>query len=83
MEDVCFSPQALALLGAVGGILQGVICVLFWGWIRSLTKRTERAEARVDRIEEQRDRAAANFEEALQVGTKAAAIAATSGRRSR
>jgi uncharacterized membrane protein YciS (DUF1049 family) len=75
--DVCFSPQAVAVLGAIGGVVQGVICALFWGWIRSLTKRAERAESRVDRMEEQRDRAAANFEEALQVGSKAAQLAAT------
>jgi hypothetical protein len=74
-DGVCLTPGALWLMGAVGTVLQGVISVLFWGWIRSLQKRTERAEARVDKIEEQRDRAAANFEEALQVGSKAAQLA--------
>jgi hypothetical protein len=74
--DVCFSPQALVLLGGITGVVQAVICVLFWGWVRSLQQRTDWAEARVDKIEEQRDRAAANFEEALQVGWKAAQLAA-------
>lgn len=78
--DTCFSPQALILLGAVSGVAQAVMAALFWGWIRSLTKRAERSEARVDSLEGQRDRVAANFEEALQTGTKLAQFA---GRRSR
>jgi hypothetical protein len=73
--DTCFSPQALILLGAVSGVAQAVMCALFWGWVRSLTKRAERSEARVDKLEEQRDRTAANFEEALQTGTRLAQLA--------
>jgi hypothetical protein len=32
---VCFSPGALALLAAIGGVLGGTISVLFWGLIKS------------------------------------------------
>lgn len=79
MDDVCgLSPQMMWLMGAIGAVLQGVIVTLFWGWIKSLTKRAERAEARVDSLETQRDRAVANLEEALQIGSKAAAMAAAS-----
>jgi nitrogen fixation-related uncharacterized protein len=35
MGDACFSPASLALLVAIGGVLQGVIVTLFWLAIRS------------------------------------------------
>lgn len=35
MADACFSPSSLALLAAIGGVLQGVIVTLFWLVIRS------------------------------------------------
>lgn len=61
MSDVCFSGAALALLGAMGGVLLSAGGVLFRGWITSL-------QDRVKAVEEERDRAADNFERSLHLG---------------
>ena len=64
MDDVCFSPGALALLASIGTILQGVIVALFWGWVRSLQDSI--AEARAER-----DRMADGWEKTIGLGERA------------
>lgn len=51
MDDagVCFSPGALALLAAIGTVLQGAIVCLFWLLIRA--KDTQIDDARAERNE--------------------------------
>lgn len=56
MSDVCFSPAALALLVAIGGVLQTVVVTLFWLFIRSQQDATRDARQLRDqaiRINEQ------------------------------
>jgi hypothetical protein len=45
-DGICFSPGALALLAAVGAVLQGAIVTLFWMYVRSEKAQTTKAEAR-------------------------------------
>lgn len=63
MSEACFSPASLALLAAIGGILQVVIVTLFWLAIRS--KDDSIKDAR-----ELRDRAIDINERALQAGER-------------
>lgn len=63
MGDACFSPASLALLVAIGGILQTVIVTLFWLAIR----------AKEDSIRDARglrDRALEINEQALRTGER-------------
>jgi hypothetical protein len=47
MDDaVCFSPGALALLAAIGAVLQGAIVTLFWLLMRAKDAQITKAEAR-------------------------------------
>lgn len=48
MDDsaVCFSPGAVALLGACWVVIQGAIVTLFWLLIRSKNEQVAKAEAR-------------------------------------
>lgn len=61
---VCFTPAALVLLATIGGILQGVIAALFWGWINSLKDSIREARA-------ERDRMADGWEATIGLGEKA------------
>lgn len=45
-DGICFSPGALALLAAIGAVLQGAIVTLFWLLIRSKDSQVAKAEAR-------------------------------------
>jgi hypothetical protein len=80
VENICFSPASLALLGTIGGVLQVVIVTLFYGWIRSLERRV--IDAQLDRdhaVEDargERDRAADNLERALNIGETTAGLRA-------
>lgn len=64
MGDACFSPASLALLAAIGGVLQAVIVALFWIGIRA--KEDSIKDAR-----ELRDRALDVNERAIGVGERA------------
>lgn len=64
MSDACFSPAALALLGSAWVVIQGVIVVLFWGWINSLKDSIREARA-------ERDRMADGWEATVGLGEKA------------
>lgn len=64
MDDVCFSPGALTLLGGIATVLQGVIVALFWGWIQSLKDSIQEARA-------ERDRAIDGWEATIGLGEKA------------
>jgi hypothetical protein len=63
LGDICFTPAQLALVAALGGILQTVIVTLFWLVIRS--KDDSLKDAR-----ELRDRALDINEQQIQVGEK-------------
>jgi hypothetical protein len=62
--DACFSPASLALLAAIGTVLQGAIVALFWGWIRSMQDSIREARA-------ERDRMADGWEATIGLGEKA------------
>jgi hypothetical protein len=65
---VCFSPAALAFLGAAWVVIQGVIVFLFRGWLASLkdqiaSERSATLEARAER-----DRVTLGWERTLGLG---------------
>lgn len=64
MSDICFSGPALALLGGFWIVIQGVVVVLFWGWIRSLQDSIHEARG-------ERDRAIDGWERTVGVGEQA------------
>lgn len=68
MGDACFSPASLALLVAIGGILQTVIVTLFWLGIRSKDDSIMDARAL-------RDRALEINEQALRTGERGVTVA--------
>ena len=43
---VCFSPAALALLAAIGAVLQGAIVTLFWLYVRAQNAQITDGKAR-------------------------------------
>lgn len=63
-DGVCFSPGALALLGAIWVVLQAAFVALFWALIRS--KDDSIREARSER-----DRMADGWEATVNLGEKA------------
>ena len=73
--DVCFSPQALALLGGIWVVIQGVIVYLFRGWLGSLKEQlvAERATCSdaLREAREQRDRALKGWEDTVGLGEQA------------
>lgn len=47
MEDgICFSPSAIALLGAIWVVIQGAFVTIFWLYVRSQQAQISKAEAR-------------------------------------
>lgn len=62
MGDACFSPASLALLVAIGGVLQTVIVTLFWLAIRSKDDSIRDARELRDRALDINERAIGNGE---------------------
>lgn len=70
-EGVCFSPSALALLGSVWVVIQGVIIFLFRGWLGSLKDQNTQCRADIDSLRAERDRALGGWEQTLGLGERA------------
>jgi hypothetical protein len=70
-NDTCFSPQAIAFLGAVWLVIQGVIVFLFRGWIGSLKDQITACSAEITQARVERDRAMDGWEATIGLGEKA------------
>jgi hypothetical protein len=70
-NDTCFSPQALALLGILGGLIQGAVIFLFRGWVGSLKDQISACQAEIGQARLERDRAMDGWEATIGLGEKA------------
>lgn len=68
---MCFSPGALALLGAIWLVLQGVIVFLFRGWFGALNQQIAAEHANVMEARSERDRVTDSLEATIGLGEKA------------
>lgn len=71
MSEACFSPGSLALLGLIGGVLQGVIVTLFWLAIRSKDDAIRDARELRDRAIEINEQAIVASERTVRVAERA------------